>query len=192
MTRYASVLAPVLRSETQARILASLLLQPGREASIADLAREAGADPRNVHDEVMRLIEARLVADRRVGRSRLITAAPGPLARALATLLSLGYGPKPAVERALRGKPGVVRAFIVGSWAARYDGEPGAFPHDIDVVVVGTPDRDAVTDAIVDALHAVGHDGQVIFRTPGAWEADADPFTRTVKAGPIVELDIAA
>ena len=38
MTRRVSVLAPILRSETQARLLAALLLRPDREASIAELA----------------------------------------------------------------------------------------------------------------------------------------------------------
>jgi DNA-binding transcriptional ArsR family regulator len=190
MTRYRSVLTPLLRSETQARILAALLLRPDREASIADLAREAGADPRNAHDEVIRLLEAGLLTDRRVGRSRLVKATQSPVNRALANLLVLGYGPKPAAEAALRGMRGVEKAFIVGSWAARYTGQPGVFPHDIDVVVIGTPDRDEVSDAIVDAIRAVGQDAQVIFRTQQAWDAAQDPFTKTAKSGPIVELDL--
>ncbi len=32
---------------------------------------------------------------------------------------------------------GVQEAFVFGSWAARYMGEPGAAPRDIDVVVIG-------------------------------------------------------
>jgi DNA-binding transcriptional ArsR family regulator len=184
MTRQLSVLAPVLRSETQARLLAALLLQPGREASIADVARETGSDPGNLHAEVERLVRAGILADRRVGRTRLLRAGDSPLIRPLADLLVLGYGPKIAA--------GVARAFIGGSWAARYSGQPGPFPHDIDVIVIGNPDRDDTTDAITEALRRIGHDAQVIFRSAAAWREANDAFTRTAQAGPLIELDLQA
>jgi hypothetical protein len=190
MTRKLSVLAPVLRSETQARLLAALLLQPGREASIADLARETGADSGNLHAEVERLVASGVLTDRRVGRTRLLRADDSPLNRALADLLAIGYGPKPALENALRGVAGVDHAFVGGSWAARYNGANGPSPHDIDVIIVGTPNRDDVTDIVANTLNAMGHDAQVIFRTPSAWDKASDAFTRTAKAAPLVELAI--
>jgi hypothetical protein len=192
MTRNASVLAPVLRSETQARLLAAVLLHPDREASIADLARETGSDPGNLHAEVERLVEAGILTDRRAGRTRLLRAGTSALIGPLANLLLLGYGPKTVVEKALRGIPGIEQAFIGGSWAARYEGQPGAFPNDIDVIVVGKPDRDDVTDAVVEALRTAGHDGQVIFRSPSAWRDPKDAFIRTAKQRPLVELTIGA
>lgn len=190
MTRKSSVLAPVLRSETQARLLAAVLLQPDREASIADLARETGSDPGNLHSEVERLVHAGILADRRAGRTRLLRAGDSALVGPLSNLLLLGYGPKPAIEDALNGIPGIEQAFIGGSWAARYGGEPGAFPHDVDVIVVGKPNRDDVTEAVVEALRATGHDGQVIFRTPTAWREAKDAFTQTAKNGSLVALTI--
>jgi len=190
MTRKASVLAPVLRSETQARLLAAVLLQPDREASIAELARETGSDPGNLHSEVERLVQAGILADRRVGRTRLLRAGDSALVGPLADLLLLGYGPKTAVEDALTDIPDIEQAFIGGSWAARYHGQAGAFPHDVDVIVVGKPNRDDVTEAVIEALRAVGHDGQVIFRSPTAWREAKDTFTRTAKDSPLVELTI--
>ncbi len=190
MTRKASVLAPVLRSETQARLLAAVLLQPDREASIADLARETGSDPGNLHSEVERLVQAGILADRRVGRTRLLRAGDSALVGPLADLLLLGYGPKTAVEDALTDIPDIEQTFIGGSWAARYHGQAGAFPHDVDVIVVGKPNRDDVTEAVIEALRAVGHDGQVIFRSPTAWREAKDTFTRTAKDSPLVELTI--
>jgi len=190
MTRKASVLAPVLRSETQARLLAAVLLQPDREASIADLARETGSDPGNLHSEVERLVQAGILADSRVGRTRLLRAGDSALVGPLADLLLLGYGPKTAVEDALTDIPDIEQAFIGGSWAARYHGQAGAFPHDVDVIVVGKPNRDDVTEAVIEALRAVGHDGQVIFRSPTAWREAKDTFTRTAKDSPLVELTI--
>jgi len=78
-----SLLAPVLRSETQARLLAAVLLHPDREASIADLARETGSDPGNLHAEVERLVQAGILADRRAGRTRLLRAGNSALIGAL-------------------------------------------------------------------------------------------------------------
>jgi hypothetical protein len=190
MTRKASILAPVLRSETQARLLAAVLLQPDREASIADLARETGSDPGNLHSEVERLVQAGILADRRVGRTRLLRAGDSALVGPLADLLLLGYGPKTAVEDALTDTPDIEQAFIGGSWAARYHGQAGAFPHDVDVIVVGKPNRDNVTEAVIEALRAIGHDGQVIFRSPTAWREAKDTFARTAKDSPLVELTI--
>lgn len=191
MTRQLSVLAPVLRSETQARLLAALLLSPEREVSIADLARATGADAGNLHSEVERLVQAGILADRRAGRTRLLRADPtSPLVRPLADLLLLGYGPKIAAEQALHHVAGIERAYIGGSWAARYQCQNGAFPHDIDVIIIGSVDRDDTTDTLADALRTTGHDAQVIFRSPAAWRDAKDAFTRTAKTGPLVELDL--
>ncbi len=190
MTWVRSVLAPVLRNETQARLLAALLLRPDREASIAELARETGADAGNLHKEAVRMIEAGILIDRRVGRTRLLRRGDSPLVKPLADLLELGYGPKPAIEHALGQAPGIEAAYIGGSWAARYLGVNGPFPRDIDVIVIGTPNRDDVSEAVLAALRPLGRDSQVIFRSRTAWEDADDAFTRTAKASPLVELDL--
>ncbi|MFD3703551.1 ArsR family transcriptional regulator [Nocardia sp. NPDC058658] len=190
MTRVRSILAPILRNETQARLLAALLLRPDREASIAELARETGADAGNLHKEAMRLIEADILTDRRVGRARLLRRGDSPLAKPLVDLLELGYGPKPATEHALGAIPGIEAAYIGGSWAARYLGGNGPFPRDVDVIVIGVPNRDDVSEAVRAALRPLGRDSQVIFRSRTAWENADDAFTRTAKASPLVELDL--
>ncbi|SET22292.1 ArsR family transcriptional regulator [Geodermatophilus poikilotrophus] len=192
MTRRVSSLLPVLRSETQARLLAALLLQPTREASIAELAREIGADPGNLHADVQRLVEGGVLADRRVGRIRLLRAdASSPLVRPLTDLLLVAYGPKPVLEEALTGEPGIESALIVGSWAERYHGEAGPPPGDVDLVVIGEPDRDAVIEKVDEASRLLGREVQVVFRSPGGWEAAPDAFTRSVRERPTVELDLA-
>jgi DNA-binding transcriptional ArsR family regulator len=186
------MLLPILRSETQARLLAALLLHPEREASIADLAREVGADPGNLHSDVQRLLAAGLLTDRRVGRARLVRAAPGPLTGPLTDLLLVAYGPKTVLEETLAGQPGVERALIVGSWAARYHGEPGTPPHDVDVVVIGAPDRDELTEKVAETSRVLGRDVHVVFRTPQAWDEPSDAFTRSARERPSVELDLAS
>lgn len=39
---------------------------------------------------------------------------------------------------------GIESAFLYGSFAARMRGEPGSAPHDIDVMVLGEPNVEAV------------------------------------------------
>ncbi|MFE1593859.1 hypothetical protein [Nocardia sp. NPDC058705] len=190
MTWVRSILAPVLRNETQARLLAALLLRPDREASIAELAREIGADAGNLHKEAVRMLEAGVLTDRRVGRARLLRRGDSPLVKPLTDLLELGYGPKPAIEHALGQALGIEAAYIGGSWAARYLGVNGPFPRDIDVIIIGTPNRDDVSEAVLAALRPLGRDSQVIFRSRTAWEDADDAFTRTAKASPLVELDL--
>jgi hypothetical protein len=50
----------------------------------------------------------------------------------------------------------VRRVYIYGSWAARHDGESGALPNDVDVIVVGTPARAAVYEAADAAQDRLG------------------------------------
>lgn len=180
-----------MRSETQARLLAALMLNPEREATLSDLAREIGADAGNVHGEVTRLVDAGILADRRVGRSRLLRDAGSVFSAPLAELLLLAYGPKPLLERVLRGIAGVDDAFIFGSWAARYEGAGGGLPRDVDLLVVGSPDRDEVHELVADVAQQLRRDVQVAFRTPSAWaNASVDAFLTTLRSRPLVRLDL--
>ncbi len=134
-----------------------------------------------------------ILLDRRMGRTRLLRAAPdSPLVRPLTDLLLVAYGPKSLLEEALSGEPGIERAVIVGSWAARYQGQPGPPTGDADLVVVGEPDRDAVLEEVAAVSRTLGREVQVVFRSPRTWESASDAFTRSARERPVVELDLAA
>jgi hypothetical protein len=47
-----------------------------------------------------------------------------------------------------------------------------------------------VTETLVAAMRQIGQDVQVVFRSPASWREGRDAFTRTVKAGPLVELEL--
>ena len=133
-----SSLLPLLRSRTQGDLLALTYLHPEREYTLTEAARLIGTSVKSVHTEADRLVQAGLLADRRVGVARLIRAETNtPLARPLTDLLAATYGPLPVLTDALREVRGVDRAYIYGSWAARYSGEAGPPPADVDVLVVG-------------------------------------------------------
>lgn len=84
--------------------------------------------------------------------------------------------------------PGIERAFIYGSWAARYAQHGGPVPHDIDLLVIGKPDRRRLADA-VDAVEGVLRREVNVRRvTPDAWARDEGSFKQTVLARPIVDV----
>src|SRR5271156_5962932 len=64
MRSAAPALLPVFRSRLQADILAALLLKPGEEHSLTELADRFGAPLSTVHGEVKRLTDAGLLQRR--------------------------------------------------------------------------------------------------------------------------------
>jgi predicted nucleotidyltransferase len=178
---------PVFRSSVQAEILAELLLHPGEERTLTELATRAGAALPTVHGEVARLVAAGILSQRTVGRSRLLRAdTANPAVRPLTDLLALTYGPLPVVAEAFGEVAGVEEVWLYGSWAARYRGEPGPPPHDIDVLVVGTADRTAVYDAADIAEAALGRPVHPVLVTRERYDAAAEPLLREIASAPRV------
>ena len=187
-------LLPLLRSQVQGDLLALTYLHPEREYSLTDAARHVRASVKAVQQEVSRLVDAGLLVDRRLGNARLIRAAQGsPLVRPLTDLLAVTYGPLPVLTDALRDVPGVQRAFIYGSWAARYRGEPGPVPDDVDVLVVGTADPDDLNDVARQVEPQLGRAVNIRRLRPATWrESDTDDaFLTSVRSRPLVELSLA-
>ena len=88
----------------------------------------------------------------RVGRAVVLQAAQdNPASAPLRQLLVLHYGPARLLEQALAGIASIAQAYVHGSWAARFHGEPAKSPGDVDVLIVGQPNRDTV-DAALDGL----------------------------------------
>jgi DNA-binding Lrp family transcriptional regulator len=117
----------------------TVLLNPGLELSQTDLAERLGAPLTSVIDEVRRLERAGILASRSVGRSRLIRAGESTLVGQLTELVVRAFGPVEIVGEEfadLVAHVDVVEVAVFGSWAARYLGESGAEPVDIDVLVV--------------------------------------------------------
>ncbi|MFD7552496.1 winged helix-turn-helix domain-containing protein [Streptomyces sp. NPDC059578] len=176
----------------QGELLALVLLHPEREYTITELARDVGVTPTAVLREVDRLIGGGILTDRRVGRSRLVKARTDTaLYRPLSDLMSVSFGPLPVLTEALAGLEGVRQAYIYGSWAARYNGEPGPPPVDVDVVVVGAPDADALFDLAEGASTRLRREVNVHRVSAEAWESRTDdPFLASVRERPLVQLHL--
>jgi DNA-binding transcriptional ArsR family regulator len=187
MRREAPALLPVFRSELQADILAALLLNPGREYSLTELARRFDAPLSTVHGEVKRLTDAGLLRRRNVGRSAMVQANAGNrLVEPLTELLFLSWGPPQVVADEFSGLAGAERVLIFGSWAARYLQRHGPPPHDLDVLVVGNPARGDVYDAADRAQERLGMPVNPVIRSAEAWRDAADPLVQQVQSAPLV------
>ena len=185
-------LLPILRSRMQGELLALVLLHPEREYGITELATDFGVTPTAVLREVARLVDGGILTDRRVGRSRLVRARTDtPLYRPLSDLMAVSFGPAPVLTDALAGLEGVQQAYIYGSWAARYNGEPGSPPADVDVLVVGAPDADTLFDLAEEASRRLRREVNVHRVSVEAWEAGTDdPFLTSVRERPLVQLGL--
>jgi len=188
-----SWLLPLLRSRVTGALLALLYLHPDRDYSLTEAGKAIGASPKVMSTETDRLVTAGLVREARRGQARLIRAeTSGPVSRPLTDLLAVTYGPLPVLTDLLSGVPGVAEAYIYGSWAARYLGEPGSVPHDVDILVVGMPDEDKLYDLAREAESRLGREVNIIAVSPQYWESPdpADSFMRHVRERPLIKLEL--
>lgn len=188
-----SALLPLLRSRVQGELLALLYLHPEHEYTLTDIAARVHASVKSVHQEANRLSESGLVQERRIGNARLLRAdLDHPLARHLTGLMLVSYGPLPVLSEGLSRLEGVTEAYLYGSWAARYRGEVGPQPDDIDVLIVGKVDRDALYDVTEEASRILERDVNAHVVSASAWRVDppADPFLVHVRQRPLVAIDL--
>jgi predicted nucleotidyltransferase len=193
MRTAAPALLPILRSQVAGNLLALLYLHPDREYSLSEAAQAIGSSVNAVHHEASRLTQGGLLQDRRRGNLRLIRAAADSLlTRPLTDLLAVTYGPLPVITELLRVVDGVEEAYIYGSWAARYLGEPGPPPNDVDVLVVGSPALDDLDDAAEKAEDQLRRPVNIRRVKPVTWRDPdpADPFLLSVRTRPLVKLSL--
>jgi predicted nucleotidyltransferase len=190
-----SWLLPLLPSRATGALLALLYLHPDRDYSLTEAGALIGASPKVMHTEADRLVAAGLVREARRGRARLLRAETGgSVSRALTDLLAVTYGPLPVLTDLLSEISGVEQAYIYGSWAARYLGEPGPVPHDVDVLVIGTADADDLYDAARKAERRLEREVNINLISARYWETPdpADSFMKHVRERPLVKLELSS
>lgn len=180
---------PIFRSRHQADLLTWLLLHPDQEYTVTDLSERLNVPLTTLHREAQRLVSAELLRGRTVGRARLLRANPDHRAfAALTQLLEVTFGPHTVVEDEFAALAHVDKVLIYGSWAARYHGAYGAPPADLDVLVVGTPERADVYDAADRAQDRLGMQVNPVIRTPQQWLTPADSLIRQIQSSPTVTV----
>ncbi|WP_382310162.1 hypothetical protein [Herbiconiux sp. UC225_62] len=184
-------MAPLLRSDTQGRLLAGLYLFPDRERTASQLAHDAETSLPTVLRELDRMVPMGYLMERFSGRNRYIRVnQEHPLYAPVAEILRYSYGPVAVIPGLLIPIPGIEEAYVYGSWAARLTGEVGSDPHDVDVIVVGSPDRQAIFEAAGRGSSALGRELSIRVVSRSAWDAGDSAFLRTVQARPLVPLPL--
>ncbi|TPW76993.1 winged helix-turn-helix transcriptional regulator [Schumannella sp. 10F1B-5-1] len=187
MRTEAPLLAPIFRSDGQARLLSTLLLT-GDELSLTDLAERAELAYATTHREVARLVDAGILVERQVGRSRLVRAdGESPLVPPLRDILTIATGPVVLLRAELGAIDGITSVFLYGSFAARMRGVEGPAPQDVDVMVIGDPDVDAVDDACDRVAKAVRRPVNPTVLTHAEFAARSG-FLDNVRASPVVPI----
>lgn len=180
-------LAPILRSDAQGRILACVLADPDTTHSLSDLVARARTSMPTVSREVGRAEQAGLVITEKVGSSRQVRANVGhPLHDAVRQIILATYGLPKVVAEELANLEAADAVILFGSWVARYLGEPGRAPNDIDVLVIGDADRDLVDDAAERVERRIGMPVQATVRTREQWDSEQEDFIREVKSRPLL------
>ena len=145
--------------------MARLLGDPDLEASLTELAALLSVPVSSVHREIDRAESAGLVTSRKVGNTRLVRAnTASPYFAGLADVLVKAFGPPQVLAEALTGIDGIDAAYIYGSWAAAFhdaNASPGRPVADIDILVLGSPDRDKLYAAVSAAEQRLGRPVQV-------------------------------
>lgn len=181
-------LLPLLRSRLQAELLTLILLTPDREWTLSELANRVGGSLSSALREVVRAEGTGVITSRRVGNSRVVTAAESPLTGPLRELLLRSFGPRQVLAEELSEIEGIQDAYLFGSWAARYAGQEGRAPMDIDVLVIGQPDRDDLDDAAQRAGSKLAREVNITIRSPQWWRHGDDAFHAEVTRRPLVPI----
>jgi predicted nucleotidyltransferase len=183
-------LLPILRSQQQGEILALLLGDPDRELSLTEISHLTGAPHASVYREIQRAEQVGLVTSRKIGNTRLVRAdRASPYYAGLADVLTKAFGVPAVLADALRHVAGIDQAYVYGSWAARHSGEPGRRPvGDIDVLVLGEPDRDQLYEAVNAAERRLGREVQATVRESAWLSTGSGSFHETITGRPMVKL----
>jgi hypothetical protein len=108
----------------------------------------------------------------------------------LSVLLLKALGPASLIEPAVARLDDVEQAFLIGSWAARYLGEPGPPPGDVDVLLIGTPDWGAVVRMARELTDVLGQEVNPTILSPEQWRDAESGFVRQVRQEPRLEVAV--
>ena len=173
-------------------MLALLLGDPDLELSLTEIAARTGTPHPSVYREIQRAEQAGLVTTRKVGNTRLVRAnTDSPYYAGLADVLTKAFGVPAVLAEILRDVQGITTAYLYGSWAARQAGRAGQRPvGDIDVLVLGEPDRDQLYAALSAAEQQLGRPVQATIRDRAWLEAGSGAFHDTITSRPLLRLPL--
>lgn len=179
-----------LLTERQQRILATVLLRPEKDFSLAELIDAAGANGHgSTQNYVKLLVEAGIVEtfqERR--RPRYRANSKHPIYTELANICRKSFGIRDVIAEALQSVTprNTTTAFIFGS-VARGQERPDS---DIDVIVIGDADIMKIYAIASDLEKRLGREVHFNVYEREEWEnlAASDAVVASIAAGPRIDL----
>ena len=174
-------------SAVKDRILIEFLSRPGTKAHVREVARRIHASPPAVGAALSNLASLGILQSETVGRSLVYSVNErSTLLPDIRSLVQKTLGVEARIASALEGLPGVDSAYIFGSYAAGTDRAQS----DIDLLIVGRPDRIALSERITAVERALGRDINVVAKTEAQLRArkTSDTFWRRVLTQPLVHV----
>jgi predicted nucleotidyltransferase len=152
------------------------------------MARRVNASPPTVGTELAELERLGILQTARVGRSLVYSVNErSPLLGDIRALVQKTIGIEGLIAKAVEGLAGLDAAYIFGSYAAGTD-RPGS---DVDLLVIGRPNRVALSERLAPVERTVGRDVNVVTKTEAQVRErrkSGDSFWRQVLGKPLIHV----
>src|SRR5713226_440068 len=176
------------RSRVRDRILLEFFAKPGTSAHVREMARRVKASAPAVGAELMELARFGVLQTHTVGRSLVYSVNErSPLLDEIRALVQKTIGVEGLIAKAVEGLEGVDDAYIFGSHAAGTD----TARSDIDLLVIGRPDRVVLSERLAPVERTIGRDVNVVTKTEAQVRErrrSGAQFWRQVLGKPIVHV----
>src|SRR3989442_1976019 len=176
------------RSRVRDRILREFFAKPGTSAHVREMARRVKASAPTVGAELAALARLGVLQTQTVGRSLVYSINErSPLLGEIRALVQKTIGIEGLLAKAFEGLAGVEAAYIFGSHAAGTD----TARSDIDLLIIGRPNRVALSEKLGPVERAIGRDVNVVTKTEAQVRErrrSGDPFCRQVLGKPLPHL----
>jgi predicted nucleotidyltransferase len=176
------------RSRVRDRILLEFFAKPGTSAHVREMARRVNASAPTVGSELAGLARLGVLQTQTVGRSLVYSINErSPLLGEIRGLVQKTIGVEALIGKAVEGLPGIDAAYIFGSHAAGTD----TALSDVDLLVIGRPDRVALSELLAPVERTIGRDVNVVTKTEAQVRErrrGGDTFWRQVLGRPMVHV----
>lgn len=188
MSEYMSARFLLGASEIRRNIVRLLFGGSVERMHLRAIARAVGTSAGTAARELKRLEAAGLIERQREGNQVYFSIAhKSEILASFSDIVRKTIGLPSTVRRSLAGLAGVERGVIFGSYA-RGTEKPDS---DIDLLVIGNPDRDELTDRLERAGHEVGRPINEVVMSASEFETRrerGDGFVASIDTGPVIEV----
>ena len=170
------------RSKIRRRILMLFVVDSHERWHLREIARRAETSAGTASRELAKLMDAGLVRRSKEGNQVYYEVVPSTVFRAVSEIVRQTSGARTILRTALEGLPGVESAVIFGSYAAGMSRSNS----DVDLLVIGTPDRDLLTERLEVAGREIRRPVNEIVLAPAevdARRARGDALIESIDAG---------